>query len=141
MAWTISLRYVPEHDFVLTSYTDVILRDEKDAARWRREVSAQFRKIGKKPVDVIIDLRCLIVKPSAGAADGAQRAIIIEEFCRRTYRFGGDLATRTSVYTSAVLHGAHANVYATYDDAVRALLHDRARDAEAPGAFVIKPGS
>jgi len=38
MAWTVLLRYVPEHDFILTSYTDVILRDAKDTARWRREV-------------------------------------------------------------------------------------------------------
>src|SRR5947199_182152 len=73
MAWTIRLRYVPEHDFVLTSYTDVILRDEKDTARWRREVSAQFREIGRGPVDVIIDLKGLIVKPSAGAAYGEHR--------------------------------------------------------------------
>ncbi|WP_394847822.1 hypothetical protein LZC95_10210 [Pendulispora brunnea] len=142
MAWTVTLRYVPEHDFVLTTYDDVILRDQRDATRWRREVSAQFRQIGRVPVDVIIDLRGLVVKPSGARAYGENRAIIIKEFCRRTYRFGGDLNTRTSVYTSAVLNGAQANVYPTYDDALRALLQDREREAkgEHPPSLVPKPG-
>jgi len=135
MAWTVTLRYVQEHDFVLTSYVDVVLQDARDGFRWRREVSAQFRQIDRIPVDVIIDLRGLFVKPSAGTAYGENRAIIIERFCRRTYRFGGDLPTRTSVYTTAVLQGAHANVFATYDDALRALLQDRVRDLADDGLF------
>jgi len=141
MAWTVTLHYVQEHDFVLTSYVDVVLRDSRDAIRWRRDVSAQFRQIGKIPVDVIIDLRGLVVKPSGGRAYGEQRALIIQEFCKQTYRFGGDLPTRTSVYTSAVLHGAQANVYATYQDALRALLQDRAREtsADGPRSLIPKP--
>ncbi|WP_394837311.1 hypothetical protein LVJ94_10430 [Pendulispora rubella] len=142
MAWTVTLRYVPEHDFVLTSYDDVILRDQRDATRWRREVSAQFRQIGRIPVDVIIDLRGLVVKPSGARAYGENRVILIKEFCRRTYRFGGDLNTRTSVYTSAVLDGVQANVYATYNDALRALLQEREREAkgELPPSLIPKPG-
>jgi len=128
MAWTVALSYVPEHDFVLCSY-DVVLRDERDAIRWRREVSAEFRRIGRIPVDTLIKLDGLIVKPSGARGYGEQRAILVEQFCRRSYRFGGDRSTRTSVYTSSVLTGAPANVYATYDEALRALLQDRLRES------------
>jgi hypothetical protein len=123
--WKLDFEYVPEHDAVVVRYGGVVLEDEADAVEWHARVGAEFRRLGKSPVDVLIDLDGLSVKPSASRLYGVHRLAIIKQFCRRTFRFGGSAVTRTSVFTSSVIERIDANVLGSYEDALRALQHAR----------------
>lgn len=119
-----SFTYDPANDVVDAAFRDVILETEEDVLCWRREVERRFQRYGR-PVDLIIDLEGLIVKPSAARSFGAHRAEVLAEHTRVSYRFNGNLQTRTSIYTSAVIHGADANVYESRDEALKALIANR----------------
>lgn len=112
------------HDLVDASFRDVILETDEDVLCWRREVEKRFQRYGR-PVDLIIDLEGLIVKPSAARSFGAHRAEVLAENTRVSYRFNGNPQTRTSIYTSAVIHGADANIYESREEALKALLSNR----------------
>jgi hypothetical protein len=122
--WWMSFTYDAVHDVVDSAFRDVILETEEDVLCWRREVEKRFARFGR-PVDLIIDLEGLIVKPSAARAFGAHRAEVLAANTRVSYRFNGNLQTRTSIYTSAVIHGADANIYESREEALRALLANR----------------
>ncbi|HLM73406.1 MAG TPA: hypothetical protein VK459_11960, partial [Polyangiaceae bacterium] len=106
------------------AFRDVILENDDDVLCWRREVERRFQRYGR-PVDLIINLEGLIVKPSAARSFGAHRAEVLAENTRVSYRFNGNPQTRTSIYTSAVIHGADANIYESRDEALKALLAHR----------------
>lgn len=119
-----SFVYDPVHDVVDAAFKDVILETEEDVLCWRHEVEKRFQRYGR-PVDLIIDLEGLIVKPSAARAFGAHRAEVLAENTKISYRFNGNPQTRTSIYTSAVIHGADANVYESREEALKALIANR----------------
>lgn len=123
-SWWISFTYDADHDIVDAAFRDVILENDEDILCWRREVERRFQRYGR-PVDLIINLDGLIVKPSAARSFGAHRAEVLSEHTRVSYRFNGNPQTRTSIYTSAVIHGADANIYESRDDALKALLAHR----------------
>lgn len=138
-SWWISFTYDPVHDLVDASFRDVILETDEDVVLWRREVEKRFQRYGR-PVDLIIDLEGLIVKPSAARAFGAHRAEVLAENTRVSYRFNGNPQTRTSIYTSSVIHGADANIYESRDDALKALLSNR-ESGTIPNRTPLAPAS
>lgn len=117
-------RYLQEDDAVLAEFENVDLVTPADAQRWAREVDLRLASFGKK-VDLLINLDGLKVKPGASREFGKKRAWVLAKHSHRSYRFGGDRATLTSVHTSAVLEQTAANVYASFDDARAALRRDR----------------
>ena len=123
-SWWISFTYDAVNDIVDAAFRDVILENDDDVLCWRREVERRFQRYGR-PVDLIINLEGLIVKPSAARSFGAHRAEVLAENTRVSYRFNGNPQTRTSIYTSAVIHGADANIYESRDEALKALLAHR----------------
>ena len=81
---------------------------------------------------VALDLESLDGQPlpafEAGAhVDVRVRSDLLRQYSLSSFRYGGDDSTRTSVFTSAVLHSAQANVYPSKDQAVAALLKSRER--------------
>ncbi len=102
------------------------LRTPGDVATWRSDVERELGRFGKK-VDLLINLDGLIVRPAAARLFGEYRSYVLSRFTRRSFRYGGDTPTRTSVFTSSVLTGAHANVHPTRALALAALLEDRER--------------
>jgi hypothetical protein len=119
-----------ELDVVEATFAHCEIKTPADVAKWRADVEQQLERFGKK-VDLLIDLDGLVVRPAAARLFGEYRSDVLRRFTRRSYRYGGDRATRTSVFTSSVLTGAHANVYPTRALALAALLEDRAREASA----------
>lgn len=117
-----------ELDVVEATFTGCEIRTPADVAKWRADVEKHLERFGKK-VDLLIALDGLVVRPAAARLFGEYRSEVLRRYTRRSYRYGGDSATRTSVFTSSVLTGAQANVYPTRDLALAALLEDRDRAA------------
>lgn len=128
MAWTIFFDYDARNDVVTASFKDVVLQTAEDVERWRNEVEERLGKFGKK-VDLLIDLTGLIVKFTAGRTFGQVRKDVLAKHTHRSFRYGGDEMTRLFVNTSGMITGAAANTFATREEALAALLADRAKQA------------
>lgn len=106
---------------------------------WRSEVEKRFQRYGR-PVDLIINLDGLVVRPSAARAFGAARSEVLAEYTRCSFRYNGNAQTRTSIYTSAVLLGADANLHDSREEALKALLAFR-QSGEWPSRSPLAPAS
>lgn len=126
MVWSMEFRYDAQHDVVIAEFRDCLLATPKDVERWEREVGARLATFGR-PVDLLIGLDGLVVRAAASAAFGLSRRRVLELHTLSSYRYGGDRSTTTAVFTSAVIHGAAANVFVTREEALAALLSDRKR--------------
>lgn len=56
----------------------------------------------------------------------------MERYILRTYRFGGTAAIRTAVHTSAVISNTPSRLFVTYEQAIEAMLRDRAASTQPP---------
>lgn len=113
-----------EFDVIEAFFENYELVSEADVLRWRQEVERGLARFGRK-VDLLICLNGLIVRPAASRFFGEHRSQVLAQHTRRSFRYGGDGATRTTVFTSSVLHNADANVYPTREAALQALLDAR----------------
>lgn len=107
------------------------MRTEGDVIRWRTAVERELSKFGRK-VLLLINLDGLSVRPGAAKAFGNHRAEVLERFAIHSFRYGGDGSTKTTVFTTAVLAGAEANVYPTRAAALEALKSTLNARATAP---------
>lgn len=128
MAWKMSFDYDEKHDVVTATFQDCVLNNALDVARWRTEVEGFLSRYPAK-VDLLINLDGLVVKYTAGRVFGRERTEVLSRYTLRSFRFGGDEMTRMFVSTSGVISGAAVNVHASRDDALKALLADRAAAA------------
>ena len=113
--------------FAHVQYLDGSIETLADVAQFRQEIESQLAPI-PKPVDIIVGLGKLTVKPAVAAAYDEVRQQLATQTARRAYRYGGSTLVRTKVLTSSTLHGQQPNLFETFDDAVRALEMDRAHD-------------
>jgi hypothetical protein len=105
------------------------LETEADIVAWCDEYRAYFAQMfGPRKVDLILELSNFRVNPRVGAAFGKARAELLSEFTIRSYRVAQNARERAFMNTSSVLHRAPANHYETIDDAIAALVADRAKD-------------
>ena len=122
--WKMTFTQDTEHDVVTATFTDVVLNTPADVSRWRREVEHLLGRYGKK-VDLLVNLDGLVVKPGASRSFGRERSDVLAKYTTRSFRYGGDAQSRTSIFTSSVIDGAAANVYDSRDAAL-ALIEARA---------------
>lgn len=122
----VTVTYDRARRFAHVQYANATLETPDDVARLREEIEKQMEGM-PLPVDVVVDLGELVVKPSVASAYDQARRAMFEKLARRAYRYHGSQLVRTKVLTSSTLHGQAANLYATFDEAVRALEDDRAR--------------
>lgn len=120
------MRFVHDRvlDVVEAFFEECELKTAEDVAAWRRDVEKELARFGKK-VDLLINLDGLVVRPNVSRHFGEQRAQVLAQFAARSFRYGGDLPTRTSVFTTSVLEGTDANVHPTREAALAALLAAR----------------
>ena len=128
MAWKIAFDYDERLDVVTATFEDCILNNALDVARWRTEVENHLSKYPSK-VDLLINLDGLVVKYTAGRVFGRERSEVLMRYTRRSFRYGGDEMTKMFVSTSGVINGAAVNVYRSREEAMKALLADRAVEA------------
>jgi hypothetical protein len=119
--------YDKARDYAHVRYLPVVLATEADVAAFAEEMDRWMTKIGKK-VDVIVDLGEMVVKSAAARAYDQERQRMVNAYAKRAYRYGGSSLVRTKILTSSTLHGQSANVFETFEQALQALLADRARD-------------
>jgi hypothetical protein len=113
---------------VVVADVDWTIDTEDDVAVWYEEYKAFFSSRFTRKVDLILELSKFRVSPRVGAHFGECRARILAEFTRRSYRVNQGARERTFMYTSSALHGAPANNYETVDEAIAAMLADRAAE-------------
>lgn len=128
MPWKMSFDYDEAFDVVTATFEDCTLNNALDVARWRTEVEGYLSKYPSK-VDLLINLDGLVVKYTAGRVFGRERTAVLARYTRRSFRFGGDEMTKMFVSTSGVINGAAVNVYRSREEALRALLAERASEA------------
>lgn len=116
-----------QYQFVEAFFDGCELRTLADVMAWRTGVERELARFGHK-VELLINLDGLVVRPSAARAFGEHRSQVLSQFVNRSFRYGGDAATRTSVFTSSVFTGADANVYPSRSAALAALLEARRND-------------
>lgn len=113
-----------QYDIVEAFFEAYELRSAADVLAWRAKVERELGRFGHK-VDLLINLDGLVVRPAAAKLYGEHRSQLLALFANRSFRYGGDNATRTTVFTTSVFTGAEANVFPSRREALEALLDDR----------------
>jgi hypothetical protein len=127
-----SLRFVVLDDklgVVEALFSGFELRTEADVLRWKTSVERELARFGRR-VTLLINLDGLSVRPAAAKAFGAHRAQVLERFALRSFRYGGDGTTKTTVFTTSVLSGAEANIHPSREEALPALMQSLADHKE-----------
>ncbi|APR77558.1 Hypothetical protein A7982_02905 [Minicystis rosea] len=130
-------RVTPQMRFTVDDRDDVVeavfegweLRTQSDVLRWRSAVERELARFGRK-VDLLINLDGLVVRPGVSSFFGEHRSAVLATYTKRSFRYGGDSATRTTVFTTSVLTGAAANVYPSRAAALAALKAARAASGQ-----------
>ena len=117
--------YDAKRDFVHIRYKAAVLADDRDVMAFAAEIDPAMRGLGRK-VDIIVDLGELVVKPAAMRAYDVTRQRMFRAYAKSAYRYSGSSLVRTKILTSSTLNSQTANVFETFDQALAALLADRA---------------
>ena len=125
------ITYVKEHDCLLLTYGEIGLRTPADVAVLREELTPKLAGFRRR-MELVINFGGLVVKPAAARAFAELRARLVERFILRIYRFGGTAAIRTAVHTSAVISNTPSRLFVTYEQAIEAMLRDRAASTQPP---------
>lgn len=112
---------------VVIAYVDWTIETEADCIAWYDEYKKYFTGRFTRKVDLILELSKFHVNPKTATHFGKFRARVLDEFTNRSYRVKQHALERTFMYTSAALHGAPANHYESIDQAIEALVADRAK--------------
>ncbi len=128
MPGKIKFLYRPAMDVVIAT-VDWTVDSEDDVSLWYEEYRAYFTGRFNRKVDLILELSNFHLSPKIGNFFGQFRAQVLSEFVDRSYRVNQHARERAFMYTSSALHGAPANHYESVEDAVAALLADRAPTA------------
>jgi len=127
MPRVVTVTYDSVHEFVHVEYLPVIVATRQDAWALAAGIDGEMSKLRRK-VDVVVNLGKLVVKAAAVAAYDEARQRLMAAYARRSYSYGGSALVRTRILTSSTLNGQPANVFASYSEAVEAMLADRARE-------------
>ena len=112
---------------VVIAYVDWKIETEEDCLPWYDEYKRYFTARFNRKVDLILELSKFHVSPRVATHWGKYRAQVLEEFTNRSYRVKQSALERTFMYTSSALHGAPANDFQTIEQAIAALVKDRAQ--------------
>lgn len=121
-----TVTYDEARAFAHIEYLPATLSTKAEVAAFAEEVDREMSKLGKK-VDIIVNLGELLVKPAAVPAYDEVRQRMFRAYARQAYRYSGSNLVRTKILTSSTLNGQTANVFASFEQALEALLADRAR--------------
>jgi hypothetical protein len=133
----IRFQYRALHDVVI-AYVDWTLETEQDVAAWEAEYAAYFQSKFSRKVDLILELSKFHFNPSVAESFARSRAQVLSQFTVRSYRVQQNVRERTFMYTTSARRGTPANHFETIDEAIEALLADRAKANEGIGT--VPPG-
>jgi hypothetical protein len=124
--------YDAQHDVVTLGYEGVVLETDADVAAFVQAGDAFWKrfdadKLAHERKDLLVDMSGLVVKPTVATAWNAARGYMVQRYLRNTYRFGGERRTTTAVHLGHVLQRVDGTIYASREEALAALLADRAQ--------------
>jgi hypothetical protein len=128
----LQLHYDARYDVVTLAYRNVTIEAEADVAWFVQRCEAFWKHFDAgKPEhvrkDLLVDMGGIVVKPSMAASWNAARGRLGEKYLGKVYRYGdAERRTITAVHLGQVLHGVDGTTYADREEALAALLADRA---------------
>jgi hypothetical protein len=121
----VNVTYDRSLQFAHIRYQPVVLASDADVGAFAGEIDRVLRDL-PLPVDIIVDLGELTVKPAAAHAYDRERQRMFAAYAKRVFRYSGSSLVRTKILTSSALHGQPANVLTNFEEALEALKAARA---------------
>lgn len=125
MRGQIHFQYRCLHDVVL-AYVDWHLETPEDLDLWYAQYESYFKGRFPGKVDLILELSKFKLSPRLAPRFRELRNRILQDYTHRSYRVKEPAIERAMMYAGYVLHGGPANHFDTIEDALTALLEDRA---------------
>ncbi len=94
---------------------------------WFRQYETYFKTHHTRKVDLILELTNFRLNARLAPQFRELRNRILQDFTIRSYRVNEPAKERALMYAGSVLTGGPANEYESIDDALKALLEDRAK--------------
>jgi hypothetical protein len=135
----IQFEYRSLYDVVI-AYVNWRLETTEDLEVWYRQYETYFKSRFSRKVDLILELSKFRLHPRIAPQFRELRNLILRDFTTRSYRVKEPAKERAMMYTGYVLMGGPANEFDSMEEALQALLDDRAKDAAprtASGEFAV----
>jgi hypothetical protein len=132
MLGRIHFQYRCLHDVVL-AYVDWHLETMEDLEIWAGQYETYFHGRFTDKVDLVLELSKFRLSPRLAPRFRELRNGILTKYVNLSYRVNEPAMERAMMYAGSVLNGGPANAFDSIDEAIAALLRDRAERAPADG--------
>jgi len=126
MPGQIQFQYRCQHDVVI-AYVDWHLETMEDLEIWYGQYVAYFKGRFNRKVDLILELSKFRLNARLATQFREYRNRILRDYTLRSYRVKEPAKERALMYAGSVLTGGPANQFDSMDDALQALLDERAK--------------
>jgi hypothetical protein len=128
MLGQIHFQYRCLHDVVI-AHVDWHLETVDDLDVWFKQYEAYFEGRFAEKVDLVLELSKFRLSPRIAPRFRELRSTILARYVNRSYRVKEPNMERAMMYAGAVLNGGPANHFDSMEEALAALLRDRAEGA------------
>ncbi len=128
MLGRIHFQYRCLHDVVI-AYVDWHLETMEDLEVWARQYETYFEGRFADRVDLVLELSKFRLSPRLAPRFRELRSRILTRYVNLSYRVKEPAMERAMMYAGSVLNGGPANEFDSIEDALAALMRDRAEDA------------
>jgi hypothetical protein len=132
MLGRIHFQYRCLHDVVL-AYVDWHLETMEDLEVWAGQYHTYFEGRFTEKVDLVLELSKFRLSPRLAPRFRELRNGILTKYVNLSYRVNEPVMERAMMYAGSVLNGGPANAFDSIEDALAALMRDRAEGAPADG--------
>jgi hypothetical protein len=132
MLGRIHFQYRCLHDVVI-AYVDWHLETMEDLEVWARQYETYFEGRFTEKVDLVLELSKFRLSPRLAPRFRELRNGILTKYINLSYRVKEPAMERAMMYAGSVLNGGPANEFESIEDALAALMRDRAEGEPADG--------
>jgi hypothetical protein len=132
MLGRINFQYRCLHDVVI-AYVDWHLETPEDLEVWARQYESYFEGRFPDKVDLVLELSKFRLSPRLAPRFRELRSSILTKYVNLSYRVNEPLMERAMMYAGSVLNGGPANAFDSIEEALAALMRDRAEEGPADG--------
>jgi hypothetical protein len=137
MLGRIHFQYRCLHDVVI-AHVDWHLETMADLQVWARQYETYFEGRFTEKVDLVLELSKFRLSPRLAPRFRELRNGILTKYVNLSYRVNEPTIERAMMYAGAILNGGPANEYESIDEAIAALMRDRALGAPADSHSMIR---
>jgi hypothetical protein len=132
MLGRIHFQYRCLHDVVI-AYVDWRLETLEDLEVWAQQYETYFAGRFTEKVDLVLELSKFRLSPRIAPRFRELRNGILTKYINLSYRVKEPAMERAMMYAGSVLNGGPANEFESIEDALAALMRDRAEGAPEDG--------